>query len=141
VKIINFVVDDLITISEEFNTGEITKEELDIKLELLIQNLEAITINFSEAPLKNIDKRIKDSFNQLLFKTKHKAISCIYLLISTKNKKSYNSKLRWMVTNKLYFNNLNMTLTKSIESYIHRNGLLYCKEFQLFITGKVDESE
>jgi hypothetical protein len=70
-----------------------------------------------------LDERIKASFKQLLFRSKHKAITCIQSLKDTNGKQSYNAKARLFLKKRLYFGHLNATIRKNCEAWIRRNDL------------------
>ncbi|WP_413299714.1 hypothetical protein AA0X95_16605 [Bacillus sp. 1P10SD] len=121
---INSICQELIDYSKEWYQEEITKEELNIKLELLINRIERIEINYRQ-PLDLASDKAKDSLNSLLSKTRYKAIIGINNLIATTNKKAYTSKVNFLLKNKLYYGSLQRTMKNNIQGYIHRNQLHY----------------
>jgi hypothetical protein len=135
-KLIEPMLEELKEISKDWNSEVITKDELNLKLDLLLLRIEFIEIDYSKSPLTRLDARIQDSFNQLLFRTKYKAKHCINLLKDTSNKKGYNARLRLIINNKLYFNPLYKTIKNSISGYIDRNKLRHTREFQIFINRR-----
>jgi hypothetical protein len=124
-EVINGILTELVDISQEYNDGIIDKDELNLKLDLIKIRIESIEINYRKQPLDYLDDRIRLSFNQLLFRAKFKSLSSIQLLKDTKNRKSYNAKLRFILKNKLFFNQLHRTLQRNIEAYVKKNDLMY----------------
>jgi hypothetical protein len=124
-EVINEMLTELVEISKEYNDGIIEKDELNLKLDLIKIRIESIEINYKKQPLDYLDDRVRASFNQLLFRTKFKSLSSIHLLKDTKNRKSYNAKLRFILKNKLFFNQLHRTLQRNIEAYVRKNDLMF----------------
>lgn len=141
-KLIDELVNELIEYSQEWNEDEITKEELNCKLELLIKRLELVELNIYGNEFSSIAESIKQTFSQLHFKTRYKAISCIQLLINTPNKASYNAKLRWILKTKLYYKQLFKTLNNNIHAYMEYSVIPQVRGIQIFVSkegGTVNE--
>jgi hypothetical protein len=50
-EVINELLKDLTEISQEYNDGIIDKDELDIKLGLLVNRIECVELNFNYQPM------------------------------------------------------------------------------------------
>jgi hypothetical protein len=136
---INAICQELIQYSTEFFKDEITKDELNIKLDLLIGRIERIEINYSQ-PLEIKNDRVLQSFQQLLFKSKFKAIESISGLKATSRKQSYTAKLNRILKNKLYFSSLQRTLQNTAKAYVLKNQLQYWNpNLQVFKLGELKD--
>jgi hypothetical protein len=124
-ELINEMLTELVEISQDYNIGITDKVEANLKLELLRNRIEMVEINYSKQPLDRLDSRIQSTYNQLLFRTKYKAISGFNLLIEATSKKSYNAKLRFILKNKLFFSQLHRTLLRNVEAYVKKNDLKF----------------
>jgi hypothetical protein len=131
---INSMLEELMEYSKEYNMDEISKEELNLKLDLLISRIEKVEINFTEQPMDTLPEYVKGSFNALLFQSKYKAIESIKTLKDAKEKRSVNARLRKVLGNKLYFRSLYSVMWKNINGYVNRNGLQHWNpNMQIFI--------
>ena len=130
-KLIDGLIEELVSISNEYNRDN-DKEIINLKLDLLINQVKNISLNMDEAPLKSLDGFVKAKFNQLLYKHKVKAIQGLKMLKEADSKRKYNHKARKLTESKLYFPRLHKTMTKNIESYTHVNRLQYVTKSQIF---------
>ncbi|MFJ7729279.1 hypothetical protein ACIQXV_24540 [Neobacillus sp. NPDC097160] len=121
---INALCHELILYSTEWYQDEISKEELNLKMDLLLSRIDKIEINYRQ-PLDISSVKAKDSFNSLLVKTKYKATASINTLIATSNKKTYKAKVNFLLKNQLYFGSLHRTMRNNINAYVLRNQLSY----------------
>ena len=137
-KVINELIEELISISNEYNCDS-DKELVNLKLDLIIGRVKNISLNMDEAPLKSLDGFVKAKFNQLLYKHKVKAIQGLETLKEADSKRKYNHKARKLIESKLYFPKLHRTMTKNIDSYVHVNRLYYVAPIQIF--KKVESEE
>jgi hypothetical protein len=139
-KLIDEIIQELTDISIEWNKREITTEVRNLRLDLLIQQLQQLDLNYNRRPLLYISKEAKQVFNQLLKRHIYKAVSSLDLLKETTNKKSYNSKARAIVSRKLFFHSLQKTMERNITGWIRRNDMQDVREFQLLILRKEEET-
>ncbi|MFB5196153.1 hypothetical protein ACE198_14690 [Neobacillus sp. KR4-4] len=121
---INTICQELIDYSKEWYQDEITKDELNLKLDLLISRIERIEINYRQ-PLDMASDKAKDTFNSLLAKTRYKAIISLNTLKATSKKQSYKAKVNFILKNKMFYGNLHRTMRNNIQGYLHRNQLQY----------------
>jgi hypothetical protein len=133
---INSMLQELIDYSKDYNMDEISKEELNLKLDLLSERLQRVEINFNEQPMDILPKHVKNSFNALLFQSKYRTIESIQTLIESTDKRSYNVRVRQVLGHKLYFRSLYRTMWNNINAYVTRNGLQYWNtNMQIFVLG------
>ena len=130
-KVIDELIEELISISNEYNRDN-DKEIINLKLDLLINRVENISLNMDNAPLEALDGFVKAKFNQLLYKHKMKAIQGLEMLKEADSKRKYNHKARRLIDSKLYFPRLHATMNKNIESYTRVNRLQYVTKFRIF---------
>jgi hypothetical protein len=121
---INAICQELIDYSKDWYQDEITKDELNLKLDLLISRIERLEINYRQ-PLDMASDKAKSTFDSLLSKTKYKAVSSIKVLKATSKKQSYKAKVNFLLKNKLYFGSFARTIQNNIQGYLHRNQLQY----------------
>lgn len=139
--LINEITQDLKDINQDWNTGIIGIETRNTKLDLLIQRMDLIEIDMSRQPLEVLPVNLQTSYKSLELKTCLKAIDCLQLLQRTKNKRSYNVKLRGMIKNKLYFLQLYKTVTRNRWAYADRNKLKYYNmNLQIFTERVVEKA-
>lgn len=129
--LIDELLQELTDISTEFN-HENDAEIRNLKLDLLIQRVESIEVNMYEVPLESLDMKVKTVFNQLLLKHKVKAVTSLQSL-KLLNKRSYNRVVRNIISKRLFFSSLHITLTRSINGYKDKNKLQHIQSFQLFV--------
>ncbi|MCP1146158.1 hypothetical protein [Lysinibacillus endophyticus] len=135
--LIDELLQELADISTEFN-HENDAEIRNLKLDLLIQRVESIEVNMSEAPLESLDIKVKKVFNQLLLKHKVKSVSSLQSL-KQMNKRSYNRVVRTLISKRLFFSGLNNTMTRSISSYKEKNKLQHIQPFQIFVEREYEK--
>lgn len=139
-QLINELIQELVHYSSEWNNNKISKDELNIKLDLISNRLKLIEIDFSNDPLYILDSHVMASFNQILYQTQYKAIQSLNTLKDTDDKRSYNASLRRLLESKFYFKSLNSTMQKNVHAYIKRNKLRYVSaRIQVFILGEEKE--
>jgi hypothetical protein len=124
-KVINDIQSELVAISKDLNAGIIDKAEANLKLDLVIQSIESVELNLNYNPIKEIDTRIHQTFNQLLFRTKYRSVSAIQTLKTTTNRRSYNAKARHLLKQGLFFSHFHKTIKNNCEAWIRRNRLEY----------------
>jgi hypothetical protein len=114
---IESILQELRDLSNQYNKKEISKDELNISLDLLVKRLENVKINYSIRPLSFLSETVAKIFNQRLIQVRNKAIEAINMLKKTDNRKSYNAKVRYLIDRKLYFGQLHHQIVKNIMSY------------------------
>ncbi|MBN3553303.1 hypothetical protein JYA63_03430 [Fictibacillus nanhaiensis] len=135
-KLIDEIVHELTDISTEWNKREITTEVRNLRIDLLIQQIQQLDLNYDRQPLLYISKEAKQVFNQLLKRYIHKAVGSLDLLKETTNKKSYNNKGSAIINRKLFFHSLHKTMERNIIGWIRRNDMQDVRNFQLLILRK-----
>jgi hypothetical protein len=129
-KLIDAILEELKVYAAEFAAGETSKEELNLKLDLLICRVERIEINYD-----NKLRLQENIFKQLLSQRKYKAIVALKELQKTDQKRIFNARVRQILKNKLYFLSLHYSLKNNIEKYQIRDGKQPInRNIQLFIT-------
>jgi hypothetical protein len=140
--VINRLMDELTAISVDYNKGVITKQEKDIKLDLLINQLELVEVNLYQQPLDELPERVKDSYRQLAFRTRYKSIESIKQLKEANGKVSYNASLRQVLGNRMHFKSLYRTVRVNTQAYISRNQLQYYSlNMEVFVLKGEDVNE
>ena len=136
-KLIDDMILELNDISQEWNCEEISSEVRNMKLELLISQVEQLEIQFSN-PLENLPPRVTNVFNQLLSRHKYKAIINLNQLKQATTKRHYNAIVRLLIQRKLYFPSLHRSFKRNIWAYAYANKMRHVKEFQIFILKEMD---
>jgi hypothetical protein len=117
-ELINEYLQELIETSNQYNSNQIDIEERNLKLDLLLHRLELIQIEYSITPFNVLSERIQDTFNQLLFRSRHRSITSIESLIATTDKRSFNATVRRILASKLYFSTIHSTMQRQIVGYL-----------------------
>ncbi|MBN3556055.1 hypothetical protein JYA63_17380 [Fictibacillus nanhaiensis] len=117
-KYIEAILKELKEYAAEFTGEVISKEEFNLKMDLLIRKIDRIEINFIDTKL-GLQPNI---FNQLLFQRKFKATEALRDLQQQDRKRVFNAKTRKILANKLYFLSLYHTLKHNISKYQFREG-------------------
>ncbi|MFJ7994290.1 hypothetical protein ACIQY5_19205 [Peribacillus frigoritolerans] len=132
-KLIEGMIEELKDISTGWNKGLLSTEERDLKISLIIDQVKGIQINF--LPLEAATEDTRGVFKQLLTSRKYVAIESLTTLKEAgNNKRKYNSMARDVITKKLYFLPLALTIERTVKGYSIRNdSLFHVKEFQKFI--------
>lgn len=136
-KLIDDMIQELIDISNEWNNDEISTEVRNMKLELLINQVEQLQIQFSN-PLENLPPHVTNVLVQLLSRHKYKAIINLNQLKQADPKRQYNAIARLSIQRKLYFPSLHRSIKRNIWAYAFANKMRHVKEFQIFILKEVD---
>jgi hypothetical protein len=140
--VVNRLMDQLTEISVDYNNGVISKQEKDIKLDLLINQLELVEVNLYQQPLDELPTRVKDSYRQLMFRTRYKSIEAIKQLKEANGKVSYNASLRQVLGNRMYFKSLYRTVRVNTQAYISRNQLQYYSlNMEVFVIREGESNE
>jgi hypothetical protein len=132
-RVIDEMLRELTSLSYDWNNGELTTEERNLKLDLLTKQVELLQIDFRYHPLDGLDTNVKAVLINLLSRHKHKAKNGLNALKEDDRKASYNRKVRYLIGNKLFFLSLNTTMIRNISSWKERNRMKHVKEFQIFI--------
>lgn len=132
--LIEDLIHDLKTYAIERNNGMICKEEFNLNIDLLIERVKRIEINFEDTKIVNHH----NTFNQLLFKAKFKAIESFQQLQKENHKRSINGRIRKMIAAKLYFKSIHRTLTKNIHAY-RRQVVINSLDIHILIESEVNE--
>lgn len=140
-KLVEGMIEELKDISAGWNKGLLSTEERDLKISLIIGEVEKLQVNFLPLAAATDDTRVV--FNQLLNSRKYVAIeSLIALKEAGNNKRKYNSMARDVIAKKLYFSPLALTIERTAKGYSIRNdGLFHVKEFQKFINDEREGAE
>lgn len=136
-KLIDETIIELIDISQEFNNDEISSEVRNMKLDLLINQVEQIQIQFHK-PLENLPSHVQNVYKQLLNRHKYKAVINLNELKQTGTKRQYNAIARLLIQRKLYFSSLHRSFKRNIWAYSNVNKRLQVTEFQIFILRELD---
>lgn len=136
-KLIDDIIQELIDISNEWNNDEISTEVRNMKLELLINQVEQLQIQLSN-PIENLPPHVTNVLNQLLSRHKYKAIYNLNQLKQADPKRQYNSMARLLIQRKLYFPSLHRSFKRNIWAYAFANKMIHVNEFQIFILKEMD---
>ncbi len=128
---------------QEYSAGQIDKEELYLKLQLLKGRIESLVIDYSQPPLDRLlvggNNKLLD---QLLRKTQYKALTALEALQAANNKRQFNSIVRHLMANKMYFKSLEKTIRKSMWAYVERNKLRHVStELEIFTVKEIAKYE
>ncbi|KON88870.1 hypothetical protein AF332_20080 [Sporosarcina globispora] len=111
--------------STEYNTGEISREELNLKLELMISRMDKVQLDYSNSPFIYLPADVLGVFNNLLRRYKAKSKLGLTKLIEAPNKASYNRKARYLIGRKLFFASLHSTIQRNVQGWAMRNNSEY----------------
>ncbi|MED4037045.1 hypothetical protein [Niallia taxi] len=136
-KFLNEMIEELIDISHEFSHGEITLDERNLKIDLLINQVEQLEINYVN-PIENLPMHVKSVYESLLSRHKYKAIVSLKTLKQVDNKRTYNATVRHLISKKLYFNAMLRSINRSIWGYSEVNKMVHVKDFTVL---KFNENE
>ncbi|WP_078408727.1 hypothetical protein [Priestia abyssalis] len=136
--LIDELIQELTDISSEWNVGDISTEERNLKIDLLVKQLDQFQLNFGHDSLQNLNPHIHNVFTSLLNKHKSKAVVNLTSLKQADDKRKYNRIARILIERKLYFPALHRTIYRSIKGYADRDGRYYVEEFQVFTLGSDD---
>jgi hypothetical protein len=139
-KLIDEFIQELTDISIEWNKREISTEVRNLRLDLLIQQVQQLDLNYDSRPLLYISKEAKQVLNQLMKRHIYKAVSSLDLLKEATNRQSYNNKARAIISRKLFFHSLQKAMQRNIAGWIRRNDMQDVREFQLLIFRKEEEA-
>lgn len=128
-KIIDEMLMELKTAAAEFAAGETSKEELNLKIDLLLGWIQCIEINFIDAKIHTYQR----VFNQLLFQRKHQAIEALKELQRTDRKQVFNARVRKILATKLYFNSIFRTISANMYGYQAQHGYKLKSNIHIFI--------
>ncbi len=140
-KLIEEMIEELKAVSTDWNKGLLSTEERNLKIDLIISQVEKLQVNF--LPLAAATDDTRSVFKQLLNSRKYVAIESLTALKEAgKNKRKYNSMARDVIAKKLYFSPLALTIERTAKGYSIRNdGLFHVKEFQKFINDEREGAE
>ncbi|MDF2039353.1 hypothetical protein P2R12_20685 [Cytobacillus oceanisediminis] len=124
-KLIEELIQELTDYSTEYNTGEISKEELNLKLELMISRIDKIQLDNSHSPFIYLPADVLGVFTNLLRRYSVKAKLGLTKLIEAPNKASYNRKARYLIERKLYYVSLHSTIHRNVQGWAMRNTSKY----------------
>ncbi|MBM7570868.1 hypothetical protein [Aquibacillus albus] len=129
------LLEELIDVTDGYQKDEIDQVEFHLKLQLLISKIDKIEINTAIYPFKKlVTRRHTKFFNQLLYKSKYKAIQALLKMRETSNKQLVQQRLQIILINKLYFHSLYEKLMNNCEVYMREYPLSYSLEnMQVFI--------
>ncbi|WP_138417166.1 hypothetical protein [Aquibacillus sediminis] len=123
-KLIDELIEQLITIVHEYKQDRIDHIEFQLQLQYLISRIDKVEINFHVQPLDRVVKKNHTKpFNQLLFKAKYHAIESILSLQKTHNRQALQAKLHAIILKNLYFESIEKLLFQSCEAYMDKNQL------------------
>ncbi|USK45516.1 hypothetical protein [Cytobacillus oceanisediminis] len=132
-KIIEEMVDEIRLYSTEYNSGEIEKEELNLKIQLLISKIDRLQLDFSHSPYIYLPADVLSVFTNLLRRYKAKAKLGLTKLIEAPSKASYNRKTRYLISKKLFFASLHSTIQRNVQGWSMRNAKNYPNVRSYFI--------
>jgi hypothetical protein len=140
--LITEMIEEIKEISTSYNKGEMTKEEVNLQLKVMLVNISNLAIDFSHTPLDRIpEQRVKDVFNQMLYKHQYKATNYLNLMIQANKKVTYNKYARLVIQTQLFFVPFSNCMKRNIEGYTHRNDFKHVKPFQILIMKGNDTNE
>lgn len=127
------MIQELKDVSTGWNKGLLSTKERDLKISLIIGQVEKLQVNF--LPLAAATDDTRGVFNQLLNSRKYTAIDCLEgLKKAGDNKRKYNVAARMLIAKKLYFPPLALTIKRSTEAYQFKGGsVIDLKKYQMFI--------
>lgn len=129
-KIIDGILDDLKIAAKEYAAGEISKEEFGLHVDLLLERVDRIEIDFVSTKIHTYQR----IFNQLLFQAKFRATEALEELKRINSKVAFNAKMRRILATKLCFKSLHKTIEKNAWGYSnHHRYKLKLSEIQIFI--------
>ncbi|MDI2586611.1 hypothetical protein OR571_05550 [Psychrobacillus sp. NEAU-3TGS] len=136
-KLIEDMIQELTDTSQEWNNDEISFEVRNMKLDLLINQVEQLQIQFSN-PLENLPPDATNVYTQLLSRHKYKAIIRLNELKQASTKRQYNIIARSLIQRKLYFPSLHRSFKRNIWAYSNAKKMLHVKDFQIFIIKEME---
>ena len=134
-QIIDEMIQELTDYSTEYNTGDISKEELNLKLQLIISRIQELQIDYSHSPFVYLPADVLKVFTNLLNRYKAKATVSLTTLIEANSKASYNRKARHLIEKKLYFQSLFTAINRNITGWTFRNNTKYPTGINYFTVG------
>jgi hypothetical protein len=141
-KLITEMIEEIKEISTSYNKGEMDKETVNLQLEIMKVNISNLAIDFSHTPLDRIpEQRVKDVFNQMLYKHKYKASTYLNLMIQADKKVTYNKYARLVIQKDLFFTPFSNCMKRNIEGYTTRNSFQRVKPFQILIMKGNESNE
>lgn len=140
-KLIEEMIEELKAVSTDWNKGLLSTEERNLKIDLIISQVEKLRVNL--LPLETATDDTRSVFNQLINSRKYVAIESLTALKNAGDyKRKYNSMAREVIAKKLYFSPLALTIERTAKGYSIRNdGLFHVKEFQKFINDGREGAE
>ncbi|QFT88069.1 hypothetical protein FIU87_05400 [Bacillus sp. THAF10] len=140
-KLIEEMVQELTEYSTEYNKRELCKEELNLKIQLIIKRIEYVQIDYSHSPFIYLPSEVLKVFSNLLARYKSKAVDSLKQLLKADNKASYNKKARYLVQRKLYFLSFDSTIQRNVQAWAFKNNSKYPTLRDYLIVNKLLEME
>jgi hypothetical protein len=127
-KLIEEIIAELKAAAIEFTAGETNKEEFNLKIDLLIGQVERIEINFVDTHINTY----QSIFNQLLYQRKHSAVEDLKELQLADRRQVVNTWVRRLLESKLYFTSIYRTITANMYGYQSKHGSKLKSDLQIF---------
>ena len=128
-RVIDEILDDLLNAANDLNAGNLSKEEFDLKIDLMIGRVNQVRINYAEVRIHTFQR----IFEQLLFTAKFKAVEALKELRESNHKKSFNNRVRAILGQKMHFLALYKTVQSNMYGYRDRNGYYLPSNIEVFI--------
>ncbi|CEG30039.1 hypothetical protein [Peribacillus simplex] len=129
-RVIDEILDDLLTAATDLNAGNLSREEFNLTVDLLIRRVNQVRINYEGARI-HVFQRV---FNQLLFSAKFKAMEGLKeFKEAATHKKSFNNRIRGILGQKLHFLSLYRTIKANRDGYRDRNGYYLKSDIEIFV--------
>lgn len=125
---IEAILHDFRDAAVEVNAREISKEEFNLKMDLLAARIGAVRIDYAAAHIH----AWQGHFTQLLFQTRFKAVEALQELKRTEGRRTFNNKVRGALETQLFFRSLHRTIEANTRAYQIKAGF-YVKPHQVFV--------
>lgn len=136
-QLINEIMADLKETAEELATNSISSEEFNLKVDLMIERINRIEINFLDCKINNYHP----IFDRLLAKTKFRATEVLQELQKNQEKRGFNSRVRRILAAHLYFKPIQRTVQRNMIGYQSAYGYKLKDNIQLFIEKEITEND
>ncbi|KQU17809.1 hypothetical protein ASG65_26195 [Bacillus sp. Leaf13] len=128
-RVIDEILDDLLNAANDLNAGNLSKEEFNLTIDLMIGRINEVKINYEGVRI-HVFQRV---FDQLLFQSRYKAVEALKELREVTHKKSFNNQMRAILGQKLHFQSLYRTIKANRDGYRDRNGYFLKPDIEIFI--------
>jgi hypothetical protein len=117
-KLIDEILEEFKAAAAEFTARETSKEEFNLKIDLLFGRIERIEVNFVDTHIHTYQK----IFNQLLWQRKHRVIEALKELQQTDRKQVFNATVRRILAVKIYFFSNYRSKNANMNAYQSKHG-------------------